>query len=357
MQNYYNALKFKVKLFTLLLLSFSVFSCAANHATQYGSSLENSSGASAEHISGDRETSRHPHAALLTTSPENKMNETPAAEPSIDPAYTGDYVIGPEDLLEISVYQVDELNRTVRVSSSGYIKLPLVDTIKVDGLTAAEIENEISRKLDRYLQEPTVSIFVKEYRSQNITVLGAVSKPQVYTVTRQKFLIDMLSMAGGITDDAGDVCYVRRGNETIIIRIKDLLIGGDMRLNIPLVSGDIVQVPAGGVIFVDGSVNKPGAFTMKGTTTLTQAIAMASGFKYEAIKDQIRVYRDTGTDTRDIIDVDYEAILDKESPDIILEDKDVVIVARSGAKALWQGFVRSISGALRIGSVSVGGGL
>jgi len=303
----------------------------------------------------ETENSKKGGSNLLQSEAEyNKLN---SAESSNDLPYKGDYVIGAEDLIEISVYQVEEQNRTVRVSSSGFIKLPLVGTIKASGLTAPELENEISNKLQPYLQEPVVSVFIKEYRSQSITVLGAVLTPQVYIVTRQKFLIDMLSISGGLTKDAGDICYVRRENETIIINIKDLLIRGDMRLNIPVFSGDIIHVPIGGIIFVDGAVNSPGSFNMQGTTTLTQAIAMAKGLKYEAIRDNIRVYRDSGKDARDIIDVDYDAILEKKSSDIFLMDKDVVIVDKSGAKSLWQGFVQSLTGAFRFGSsVSVGAG-
>jgi polysaccharide export outer membrane protein len=268
-----------------------------------------------------------------------------------------DYIIGAEDLIEINVYQVDELTRTVRISSSGFIKLPLAGKINVSGLTVPELETEISKRLQRYLQEPMVSVFIKEYRSQSITVLGAVKKPQVYIVTRQKSLIDILSISGGLTNHAGDICYVRRGSETIIINVRDLLIGGNMMLNIPVFSGDIIHIPIGGILFVDGSVKAPGSFSMKGTVTLTQAIAMAQGFKYEAKRDQIRVYRDSGKDAREIIDVDYDAILAKESPDIILKDKDIVIVESSSAKRLWSGFIESVSGAVSLGSVSVTGGL
>lgn len=295
---------------------------------------------------------------ILTASSKDENNNLPSSETSIASGYKGDYIIGPEDLVEINVYQVEELNRTARVSSSGHIKLPLAGTIKASGLTAPELESELSKRLQQYLQEPIVSVFIKEYRSQSITVLGAVITPQVYIVTRQKFLIDMISMSGGLTKDAGDICYVRRGNETIIVNIKDLLVGGDMRLNIPVFSGDLIHVPVGGVIFVDGSVNNPGSFTMQGTITLTQAIAMAKGFKYEAIRDEIKVYRDTGKDTRDIIDIDYDAILEKKSPDIFLKDKDVLIVPKSGVKGFWNGFVQSLTGAFRFGSsVSVGAGL
>jgi len=296
-------------------------------------------------------------ASLEVSNSQENNNTLNSSDASIASLYKGDYIIGAEDLIEISVYQVDELNRTARVSSSGFIKLPLVGMIKASGLTATELENEISKRLQQYLQEPVVSIFIKEYRSQSITVLGGVKNPQVYTVTRQKFLLDLLTISGGLTNDAGDICYVRRGEETIIINIKDLLIGGDMKLNVPVFSGDFIHVPIGGVIFVDGAVNSAGSFSMQGTITLTQAIAMAKGFKYEAIRDELRVYRDSGKATRDIIDVDYDAIMEKKSPDIILKDKDVLIVPKSGVKGFWNGFVQSLTGAFRLGSaVSIGAG-
>lgn len=344
---YNKKLKSLIKCFTILLTGLILFSCAGNQAVRPESSFNTE-----PHVSQENKSE------VITHTPSHVSENNPVLplQTPIESAYTGDYVLGPEDLIEIDVYQVGELKRTERVSASGFIKLPLTGLIKVAGLTASELEAEIGKSLERYLQDPVVSVYIKEYRSQSITVLGALKEPQVYTVTRQKFLVDIISMAGGLTKDAGDICYVRRGGETVIINIKDLLIGGDMRLNIPVFSGDVVHVPVGGVIFVDGSVNSPGSFSMQGTLTLTQAIAMSKGFKYEAIKDQLRIYRDSGQSVREIIDVDYDSILAEKSPDIVLKDKDIVIVPRSGAKALWNGFVQSLSGAIRLGSVSLGGG-
>lgn len=343
MKHYFKLIKKLLKYIAVFLICFAIFSCSSKDYIKSESSLES--------VQSDK-------TSLEASHPDGINNKLPSSESSVDSAYKGDYIIGPEDLLEISVYQVDELNRTERVSSSGFIKLPLAGTIKVSGLTAPELESEISKRLEKYLQEPIVSIFIKEYRSQSITVLGAVMTPQVYIVSRQRFLLDMISIAGGLTKDAGDICYVRRGSETIIVNIRNLLVDGDMNLNVPVFSGDIIHVPIGGIIFVDGSVHSPGSFNMQGTITLTQAIAMAKGFKFEAIRDEIKVYRDTGKDTRDIIDVDYDAILAKKSPDIFLKDKDVLIVPKSGIKGFWNGFVKSLTGAFRFGSsVSVGAGL
>ena len=110
-----------------------------------------------------------------------------------------DYKIGPEDLLEISVFEEEKLNKIVRVSSQGNISLPLLGIIRVKGLTATELEKEIRDLLaEKYLQDPHVSVFIKEYRNQRISVIGAVEKPGVFDVTGQKTILDMLAMAGGL---------------------------------------------------------------------------------------------------------------------------------------------------------------
>jgi polysaccharide export outer membrane protein len=252
---------------------------------------------------------------------------------------------------------VEDLKRTVRVSPAGFIKLPLVNNIKAAGLTVAELESEIGQSLQKYLQEPAVTVFIKEYRSQRITVLGAVKNPQVQTVTRQKFLLDLLSLSGGLAEDAGDICYVQRGSGTVIINLNELLIKGNTALNIPVFSEDVINVPKGGVVFVDGAVKNPGSFVMKGTVTLSQIIAMAKGFNDDAIKDQLKVYRNSGTEAMEIIDVDYDKILSENGSDFVLKDKDVVIIPTSTAKSIWYGFVRTLRGAIAFGGVSFGAGL
>ncbi len=343
----------------VFIICLSMLSCANRESVKQPITLEATSEVSADGSLSENQTFPAETAADGVTEDLAGSEQNNAVVPASgsDSSFKGDYIIGPEDLIEINVYQVDELSKIVRVSSSGFIKLPLAEKIKASGLTASELEAEISRHYDRYLQEPLVSVFIKEYRSQSITILGAVKAPQVYIVTRQKHLIDMISISGGLMSNAGDICFVRRGSETIIINLNDLLIGGDIRLNIPVFSGDIINVPIGGILFVDGSVNAPGSFGIKGAVTVTQAIAMAHGFKYEAVRDEVRIYRDSGRATKEIIDVDYDAILADKAPDIILQDKDILIVPESGVKKFWSNFVKSVSGATRIGTVSVGAGL
>jgi polysaccharide export outer membrane protein len=124
-----------------------------------------------------------------------------AAQPAIPkPVLQGtkDYRIGPEDLLEIQVFGVDQLTRTVRVNSRGNISLPLIGNVQVGGLTGSEAEAVIVSKLsESYLQDPQVSLFIKEYTSQRVVVEGAVNKPGVYPLRGSTSLLQTLAMAGG----------------------------------------------------------------------------------------------------------------------------------------------------------------
>lgn len=118
-------------------------------------------------------------------------------------AYTGasEYRVGAQDLLEISVFQVDELNRTVRVNTNGQVSLPLIGTVQAGGKTVQELEREIAGKLDDgFLQSPQVTVFVKEFTSQRVTLEGAVNKPGIYPLTGRTSLLQAIAMAAGITD-------------------------------------------------------------------------------------------------------------------------------------------------------------
>lgn len=273
-----------------------------------------------------------------------------------------DYRIGPEDLLEITVFQVEALKTTVRVSSSGYIKLSLTDKIYVTGTTVSELESRIASELEKFIVQPMVSIFVREYRSQQISVLGAVKDPRVFFVSGQKYLLDMISVAGGLAPEAGSICIIQttiagkagenEQMEKIVIDLDDILIHGRAELNIPVYAGDIVQVPRSGIFFVDGAVNSPGEFHLKNKTTLTQALSMAKGLRYEASHSDIRIYRSNGGAERDLLSFDYDAILERKAPDVDLKDSDVVIVSTDGFKSFLKGF----SGALNFGFFRLGKG-
>ena len=129
-----------------------------------------------------------------------------------------------------------------------------------------------------------------------------------------------------MTPDAGSICIIQRAPKTeadnkesiekIVIDLDELLINGRAELNIPIFSGDVIQVPQSGIFFVDGAVRAPGEFHLKEKTSLTQAISMAKGLDDTAKRSEVKLYRDNGTRERTIITVDYDSILERKSPDI-----------------------------------------
>lgn len=275
-----------------------------------------------------------------------------------------DYVLGPEDVLEVEVYQADDFKRTVRVNGQGFITLPLVGQVTAKGLNTTQLEKELEKRLAKYLQDPQVSVYIKEYKSQRIGVMGAVGHPQIYNVTGQKYLLDMLFMAGmtapGVSGagGAGSVCYIFRptqgqadgpaSTETIAIDMIELLEKGNRMLNIPVFGGDIINVPKAGTVFVDGAVARPGAFSLATGGTLVQAIAMAGGLRFEAQRSEIQILRMTGNGERQIIVADYEAA--KTDERYMLRDGDIVLVPRNGMKTFAKAFFLIFRGAVTFGT-------
>ena len=123
-----------------------------------------------------------------------------------------DYRIGPEDLLDITVFEAPELNCSSRVSAGGEISMPLIGVVKADGLTPRELETVINELLRRtYMKDPHVGIIVHEMQSHTVSVVGAVKNPGVFQVRGSKSLLEMISLAGGLEDDAGGALEVLRG--------------------------------------------------------------------------------------------------------------------------------------------------
>ncbi len=251
------------------------------------------------------------------------------------------------------------LGRNASPVSGFFVTFLLFDNIKAAGLTASALESLITKNLKAYVKEPVVSIFIKEYRSQQISVLGSVRNPSVYYATGQKYLLDMLSMAGGITPDAGSVVIIRKVStadngkiEKIVIDLEELLLSGNDELNIPISAGDIIHVPKSGIFFVDGAVKSPGEFMLQRDTTLTQAISKAKGLQFVASRSSIKIVRIQETRERMIIPIEYDSILNGKNPDIPIQDKDIIIVSESAFKR----FINTLSGGFNFSSFRLGGG-
>jgi polysaccharide export outer membrane protein len=264
-----------------------------------------------------------------TNTPNNTQNNTPN---------DFSYVVGPKDLLEISVFDVPELNITVRVSQDGTITLPLLGQIKVDGLTLSQLERKLKNLLEKnYLKNPQVTIFIKEYQSQQISVIGAINKPGNYELVGKKTLLQVLSTAGGVTEDAaGRIIILRHvpGEEakTLLVDLEALMISGNSELNIPILSDDIINVPVETFadIYIFGQVNNPGQIKMKKSSsfTLIRAIAQAGGFTERARKSGV-VLKRIVEDKEQKIEINVNKILSGKKQDVELNPNDIVFVPES----------------------------
>ena len=268
-----------------------------------------------------------------------------------------DYKVGPEDLLDISVYGQKELQRFVRVNGSGDITMPLIGLVQIAGLTPQQVESRLQELYGtNYLRNPQVSVFVKEYRHQQVAVTGAVKKPGGYEMIGPRTLLEMLALAGGLEEKAGDYVHIIRSqhtgreggkltlgtdvtqsfapnSETIVLDLRRLSQGG--RLNVPIQAGDVINVPLAGQAYVLGSVNKPGSVPVKGNLTVSQAIAVAGSPVAGLAKPQISsVLRLDEQGNPTTIPFNLYAILEKKEPDIPIKENDVVYVPESTVRRL-----------------------
>src|SRR4030067_1625357 len=186
-------------------------------------------------------------------------------------AFVKEYMSGPRDLLEIKVFELPELNQIVRVSEDGSITLPLLGPVEVGGLTKDGVERKLASLLEaRFVKNAQVTLFIKEYQSKMVSVIGAVEKPGMYELVGRQNLLQMVSKAGGFTERAANEVFVLREGKngitaSVAIDLEDLLLNGNPKLNIPLQANDVINVPVDKIIhiYVFGEVKKPGVIDVK----------------------------------------------------------------------------------------------
>jgi polysaccharide export outer membrane protein len=246
-----------------------------------------------------------------------------------------DYKIGTNDLLEIRVFELPELNQTVRVAEDGSVSLSLIGKVEVAGLTAQELEKKLSSLLDeKYTKASHVTVFIREY--QKVAVSGAVGKPGNYELVGPATLLQLISLAGGVTPEAlGEILVFRQGKDgqktKITINLQDLVFKGDPSLNIDLQPSDVVYIPVDGLvtIYVYGQVKTPGAIQFKQSQriTLLRALAQAGGPTEWAKTSRVMITRPPKSPGREVkIRVNLDNIISGKISDILLGDGDVIIV-------------------------------
>lgn len=257
--------------------------------------------------------------------------------------------LGADDLVGISVYDAPELTRTVRVSSDGAIRLPMLrQRILIAGLLPAEVETSIAEALTRegIMVDPIVTVSIVESRSRPISVAGAVRQPVTFQASGVVTLFDALNRAGGLSAEAGPEILVSRtqpgpdGNSISLtqrITVQGLIDEANPELNVRLFGGEQIRVPDAGKVYVVGNVKRPGAFAIRDAseTTVLKALALAEGLTPYA-GQRAFIYRlEGGSGGRNEIPVELHKILQRKSPDVPLLANDVLYITdRTGRRAL-----------------------
>lgn len=251
-----------------------------------------------------------------------------------------EYRIGVNDLIEISVFEVPDLTTISRVTASGTLSMNYVGSVSVLGRTTEELARSVEEALKKSINDPRVNVFVREYASQPVTIMGAVKLPGIYQIKGQKFLLEMMAMAQGLDISHGNTIQVMRRKSdgtatTISVSIEDLIQNGKSELNIPIEAGDTINVLQAGSVFIIGEVARGGEVTLRygRDITVAQAIAQSGGFTKEAQRKESKIVRIHRDGTRDEIPVNIEKILEGADDDVRLMPNDILFVPASRIKA------------------------
>jgi polysaccharide export outer membrane protein len=286
--------------------------------------------------------------------PPTPPQQIPSAEVRLD------YSIGPQDLLSITILEAPELSRDVRVAPDGTVNLPyLAERVRLQGLSLSQAEALIKKKYQEagILNQPNITISLKELVSKPVTVMGSVRNPGVFQLGAELPLMRVLTQAGGITDDAGTLVQVVRAGTTsqdqvIQVRIEDLRMGR-LESNIPVYGGDTVNVLPAGAIYIVGAVNRPGRHTLHGDTdqmTLLRMIAQAEDLKRTAKPEATVILRKDPDGKSREIPVDLKKILQRKAPDVAVMTNDVIFVPDSLGK---RAAARGAEAAVQVGMMAI----
>jgi polysaccharide export outer membrane protein len=297
-----------------------------------------------------------------TSVPASAPVEVATATPSLKPT-DNRYRIGPGDVLDIRVFNKPQFSRDgVRVDSRGMIRMPLIkDEIQAVCRTEHELASEITTLYKEYLREPQVDVFVKDYQSQPVAVLGAVRAPARFQLQRRVRLLELLSFVGGPSENAGQTIQIVRtaapsmcesaapdevGEAALSVldnyKLSETLQGSE-KANPYVRPGDVVSISEAEQAYIVGNVLRPAAISLKEPTTVSRAIAMCGGLMPDTRSDRVRIVRQVpGSTSKTELFVDLKAIDKHRAEDITLQSGDIVDVPTSGGKRL----LRSLIGAV-----------
>lgn len=266
------------------------------------------------------------------------------------------YVLGPGDQITLTVPDLDEINnKAVRLDMRGDIDLPVAGRLHAGGLTSDQLAGALQERLKKYLMHPDVSVAVTEFRSQPVSVIGAVAQPGMHQLEGHKTLLEVISMVGGLRQDAGNTITITRnlkwgpvplpnakndstGQYSVAsVQVKSVTTGENPSDNILIQPDDVISVSKADIIYVVGSVRKPGGFELGQNETLSamQILSLAAGLDRDAAPHMARVMRVVpGSTSRTEIPIDLKKLMQGKEPDLPLQANDILFVPNTSAKGV-----------------------
>ena len=286
------------------------------------------------------------------------------------------YLLGSQDVVTIHASNAPDLSdKPFRLDADGELKLPMVGRIHAGGLTAEELEAEISKRLKVYLEEPEVTVSITEFRSQPVSILGAVSSPGVHQLEGRKTLVEILAVAGGLRPDAGPAVKITRRLEygriplpgavdypthqfsIAEVQLKSVLEAKNPEYNILIRPYDVLSVPRAEMVYVIGEVGHAGGLPLSEGDSLSvlEAVSSSGGMLRTAAVSHARILRPVpGQQKRSEVVVDFKKIMAGQSADIPLLAGDVLVVPGStGKHAVYRALEAAVTAGTFIASYGV----
>ncbi|WP_255989314.1 SLBB domain-containing protein [Chitinolyticbacter albus] len=204
------------------------------------------------------------------------------------------YLLGPGDVVRVTVYDHPDLDTEAQLTSEGDLSFPLIGSVNLQGKTFDSAAKQISDKLQKggFILKPNVNVFILQYKSQRIAVVGEVNRPGRYMLDSPTDLVAAIAQAGGISVNGGDTVILVSQRKRKEFRLSELAAeGGELQLGIPVANGDVLYVPRAQQFYVYGEVNRPGNYRLERGMTVMQAISVAGGFNPRASHKNINVFR------------------------------------------------------------------
>lgn len=311
--------------------------------------------------------------SLASLAPASAQNPSPTAaeqaKSKCESEIRSTYLLGPDDLLEISGPELTESGaKRSRIDGEGNVEVPLVGRVHVAGLTVQQTEEKLNKLLRTYIRDPQAAVNVAEVHSQPVSVLGAVNTPGVHQVQGHKTLLEMLALAGGIRPDAGYSVRITRqvewgciplGNakadasgrfSVAELNLKKIMEAKNPEENIEIFPHDVISVPKADMVYVIGEVRRSGGFVLgeHQTISVLQALSLAEGLNGGADTRHAKILRlKREADQREELPVDVKDVLTGKKPDLPLQGDDILFIPGSTGK---KAALRALEAAVQTGT-------